>query len=632
MDKVVRQGIMLKKLLLPSIFILLAYGFWISPDFKVIAAGIAVFLFGMLCLEQGFKVFTGGILEQLLNRTTRTRTGSFSFGLISTAFLQSSSLVSVITLSFLSTGLITLIQGTGILFGANLGSTFGTWLVATLGLKVKISTYAMPLLVFGTLLQLQKNRQLKGCGFAILGLGFLILGIHYVKEGFETFSNGSGLLAAYSDEGHILAFVLAGMVLTVLMQSSHALLVLTIAALASGQLGYEAALAMCIGSNIGTTATTFLGSISAGSDGKRLAFAHLVFKMVATVIILPLLPLFILLNDELAALLGIAATDYTLKLALFHTLFNLLGAALLMPFLPQLVNKLQRMFLTKEEGNTLPLSMPDGQAERAVYLTEAAQNHPEAALKALQQECARLYRNTVTLICFGIYLNSEQLLKSRDLVALTSDRVPPWPDWGINKLYKRHIKGIYNDILEYSSVMEGELDRHQSSELFATKLACRNFIEAVKDLKHLNNNMARHIHSDNALVREQYNRLRRRIAVTVKEIQIISDNGPEEVIASTDQLKLRLHQQDLLTSGELDRLIQSGEVDSFVASSLINDNGYVHTICNSLIDGAVIVMLGGNADIMRLDDDEPSPTFDQFESPEPRKKSRSGFTIINGRR
>lgn len=623
---------MLIKLLLPPIFILLAYSFWISPDFKIIAAGIAIFLFGMFCLEQGFKVFTGGILEQLLNRVTRTRTGSFSVGLFSTALLQSSSLVSVITLSFLSTELITLIQGTGILFGANLGSTFGTWLVAALGLKVKISAYAMPLLVFGMLLQLQKNRQLKGCGFAILGAGFLILGIHYVKEGFETFTGSGELSVAFSEEVPVLLFVLAGMVLTVLMQSSHAMLVLTIAALASGQLGYEAALAMCIGANIGTTSTTCLGAISAGSDGKRLAFAHLVFKMVATFIILPLLPMFVFLNDELAAVLGIAANNYMLKLALFHTLFNLLGAVILMPFLPQLVNRLQKMFLTREEGNTLPLSMPDGQTERAIYLTDAARNHPEATLKALQQECARLYRNTVTLICFGIYLNREQLLKSQDLAALTSDRVPPWPDWDINKLYKRHIKGIYNDILEYSSVMEGEQGRHQSSKLFATRLACRNFVEAVKALKHLNRNMAQHIHSSNSLVREQYNRLRQRIAVTVKDIQAISDNGPEEVIANTDQIKLLLHQQDLLISGELDRLLQSGEVDSFVASSLINDNRYVHTICNSLIDGAVIVMLGGNADIMHLDYDDHGPSFDQFEASQPRDKSRSRLVVINGRR
>ncbi|MCK5894626.1 MAG: Na/Pi cotransporter family protein [Endozoicomonadaceae bacterium] len=619
---------MLQKLLLASIFILLTYGFWISPEFKIIAAGIAVFLFGMLCLEKGFKAFTGGMLKKLLNSMTRTRAGSFSFGLLSTTFLQSSSLVSVITLSFLSTELITLFQGIGIIFGANLGSTFGTWIIAALGIKINISTYAMPLLVFGILLQFKKNRQIKGCGFAILGMGFLILGIHYVKEGFTTFSHDGELFSIFNDNNNILFFVLTGTVLTVLIQSCHAFLVLIITALASGQLGYEAALAMCIGSNIGTTTTIFLGAINAGSDSKRLAIANLLFKMLPALIILPLLPLFILLNDELATLLGIALTDYTLKLALFHTLFSLLGALLLMPVLPLIVKTLQTLFISKEEGNTLPLSMPDGQIEHAIYLTEAAKNHPETALKALQQECAHLYHNTVTLICFGIYINGEQLLKSRDLVSLTNGRIPPWPNWSINKLYKRHIKSIYTDILDYSTAMEGELDQHQSAELFATKLACRNFIEAVKDLKHLNNNMACHIHSDNAFIREQYNRLRRRIAVTMKEIQIISDNPPEEAIASTDQLKLRLHQQDLLSSEELERLIQNDKVDSFVASSLINDNGYVHNICNSLIDGAVIVLLGGNLDIMHLDDSLQSPSFDSFDQPKPKKKSRSCFTFI----
>ena len=147
---------MLRKIILPVIFILLAYGFWISPDFKEIAAGVAIFLFGMLSLEEGFKVFTGGVLEKLLKKTTNKVWKSLGFGIVSTSLMQSSSLVSVITISFLSAGLIPLISGVGIIFGANLGTTTGAWLIAGLGLKVKISAYAMPMLVFGIILIFQK--------------------------------------------------------------------------------------------------------------------------------------------------------------------------------------------------------------------------------------------------------------------------------------------------------------------------------------------------------------------------------------------------------------------------------------------------------------------------------------------
>ncbi|MDA9982234.1 Na/Pi symporter, partial [Gammaproteobacteria bacterium] len=109
---------MLKKVLLPSIFIILAYGFWVSPDFKEIAAGVSIFLFGMLFLEEGFKAFTGGVLERLLKNSTNKLWKSLSFGIVTTTIMQSSSLVSVITISFISAGLITLVAGIGIIFGA----------------------------------------------------------------------------------------------------------------------------------------------------------------------------------------------------------------------------------------------------------------------------------------------------------------------------------------------------------------------------------------------------------------------------------------------------------------------------------------------------------------------------------
>ncbi|MDX2503884.1 MAG: Na/Pi symporter, partial [Gammaproteobacteria bacterium] len=136
---------MLRKILLPTICIMLAWGFWVSPHFKTIAAGVSIFLFGMLSLEQGFQVFTGGTLERILQKTTNTLFKSLSFGIVSTTLMQSSSLVSVIAISFLSAGLIDLASGVGIIFGANIGTTTGAWLVAGFGLKVKISAYAMPM-------------------------------------------------------------------------------------------------------------------------------------------------------------------------------------------------------------------------------------------------------------------------------------------------------------------------------------------------------------------------------------------------------------------------------------------------------------------------------------------------------
>ena len=137
---------MIRRIILPVMCAVLIYGFWVSSDFKEIAAGVAIFLFGMLFLEEGFRAFTGGLLEKLLNKTTDKLWKSISFGVVTTTIMQSSSLVSVITISFLSAELIALASGIGIIFGANIGTTTGAWLIAGLGLKVKISAYAMPML------------------------------------------------------------------------------------------------------------------------------------------------------------------------------------------------------------------------------------------------------------------------------------------------------------------------------------------------------------------------------------------------------------------------------------------------------------------------------------------------------
>ena len=284
---------MLRRIFLPVIVVILTYGLWVSGDFSEIAAGVALFLFGMLGMEQGFRLFSGGSLQHLLNHTTDRLWKSLGFGLVSTTLMQSSSLVSVITISFLSAEMISLAQGIGIIFGANLGTTTGAWIVAGFGLKVKISAYAMPMLVFGVLLLMQSSNRIKGAGWILVGIGFLFLGISYMKEGFSAFTATIDL-AQYAMTGvmGLLLFTGIGVLATVVMQSSHATLALTITALAAGQVTYENALALAIGANIGTTITALLGSIGATVGGKRLAVAHLLFNgvtgLVALLLIRPL--------------------------------------------------------------------------------------------------------------------------------------------------------------------------------------------------------------------------------------------------------------------------------------------------------------------------------------------------------
>jgi phosphate:Na+ symporter len=148
---------MIRKIFFIAVLVAFAATIIYNPNFEKIAAGVAILLFGMMMLENGFKVFTKGRLQRLLKNATNKLYKSISVGAIVTALIQSSSLVSVITISFISAGLITLSGGIGLVFGANIGTTATAWLVSGFGLKVNIATLSMPMLIFGLLFSFQKK-------------------------------------------------------------------------------------------------------------------------------------------------------------------------------------------------------------------------------------------------------------------------------------------------------------------------------------------------------------------------------------------------------------------------------------------------------------------------------------------
>jgi len=473
---------MLKKILLPTIFFILAYGFWLSEDFKEISAGVAIFMFGMLSLEQGFRNFTGGVLERLINRTTSSHWKSLVFGIVSTTIMQSSSLVSVITISFLSAGLLTLVAGIGIIFGANLGTTTGAWLIAGFGLKVNIAAYAMPMLVFGVLLIFQKAKNLNGFGYILVGLGFLFLGIHYMKEGFEAF-RGTINLAEYAVKGYpgLFLFTLIGAFATVVMQSSHATLVLIITALAAQQITYENALALAIGANIGTTITAILGAISANAQGRRLAGAHLMFNLVTGLIAILFVHKLIYAVDEISLLSGIRENDFTLKLAIFHTLFNLIGVLVMTPLIRPLVNLLERTIKEKKS-----------EIDQPKYLTDSAIDFPETAVKAVLQESLHVYDNAQGILIHALGFRRPEVLSTLDLMEV-AEAQKKLTMLDIDAAYERSIKGLYSEIIAFISRVDFSWQMEQSADLHHLREANQHMVEAIKDVKHLQKNMIRFI-------------------------------------------------------------------------------------------------------------------------------------------
>ncbi len=592
---------MIRKILLPTICIVLGWGFWVSPDFKVISAGVAIFLFGMLSLENGFKVFTGGTLDTILKKTTDKRWKSLAFGVISTSVMQSSSLVSVITISFLSAGLLGLSEGVGIIFGANLGTTTGAWLVAGFGLKVKISAYAMPMLVFGTLLIFQKSNTMKGAGYVLAGLGFLFLGIHYMKEGFDTFKDTLDLTQfAVSGFSGLLLYALIGMAATVIMQSSHATLVLTITALSINQISYENALALAIGANIGTTITAIIGSLSSNEQGRRLAGAHLVFNLVTGLIAISLLQQMLWLVDWVSQHVGIRNDDYTLKLAVFHTLFNLVGILAMLPFLDRLVSFLNRIIPT-----------PKTTRLKAHFLNESTIAYADTATEAVRNETLHMWTNTLDVIAHGLRLPTDKILDTGiDINTLVHD-LPVRKEVDIDRYYDLNIKGLYSDIISYISRASFSWEMEQSGEIHWLRKANQDMVDAIKDIKHLQKNLLRYANSQNAVIKTQYDQLRIQIATLLRDLESIrraeSDDLPSLMI---DQLKLdsdsRYSQQNL----QINQFIRERKISAEVATSLMNDQAYVHNVSRKLIEMGQTLFVKQNKElssaekIVQLDDNE----------------------------
>jgi phosphate:Na+ symporter len=598
---------MLKKTVLPTIFVILAYGFWLSDDFREISAGIAIFMFGMLSLEQGFRTFTGGMLERLINRTTSSRWRSLTLGIVATSIMQSSSLVSVITISFLSAGLLTLVAGIGIIFGANLGTTTGAWLIAGFGLKVNIAAYAMPILVFGVLLLFQKAKNLSGLGYILLGLGFLFLGIHYMKEGFEAFKETLDL-AEYAVRGYpgLLLFTLIGALATFVMQSSHATLVLIITALAAQQISYENALALAIGANIGTTITALLGAISANAQGRRLAGAHLLFNLVTALIAILFIHQLSAAVDEISRLSGIRDDDYTLKLAVFHTLFNLVGVLVMTPLMGPLVALLNRTIKEKKP-----------EIDQPKYLTDSAIDFPETAVKAVLQESLHVYDNAQGILIHALGFRRPEVLSTLNLLELAEAQTK-LTRLDIDAAYERSIKGLYSEIVAFISRADFSWQMEQSADLHHLREANQQVVEAIKDAKHLQKNMVRFINSGNRPMRQAYDQLRSQLAVIIRKLEEIRlTDTSDTAILSLDALKLMIKQTHEAFYLSLIEMIRNHRIMPEMGTSLMNDSNYSYSIAMNLVRAAQTLFVSGPRDLAQavrtiaLDDNELQAVSDQ---------------------
>jgi len=572
---------MLRKTIYPLILMGLAYLLFINNDAKVIITGIAIFLIGMIFMEDGFKLFSGGILEKVLSKVTNNIPKAIFTGFISTSIIQSSSLISVIVISFLSAGLISLSGAIGVIFGSNIGSTTTAWIVSSFGMEIKIAAFAFPMIIFGVIFQFSKDKTYKGLGNVLLGLGFVFLGISYMKDGFDTLKNGIDL-SQFAMEGSlgILVYILIGIVATVVIQSSAATMALIITALMTNQILYINALELAIGANIGTTVTAVVAAISSNANGKRLAVAHFIFNIITAIIAIVFLYQLSDMVDFLSTKIGISEDNYAMKLALFHTVFNVIGVLVVSPFTYKLKTFLQTLFKNEKTSILKPL-----------YLDNIVITMPDAAIKAIKNETIHLYDNSVEVISHALYLHRHNYLGSEDISSVVKNSNTQI-NIDINDFYTNKIKSLYGEIIHFSILAQDNMDEDYKNKIYACKLASRDIVEAIKDIRDLHKNISIYLKSENKYIKEEYNNLRINIAKTINVINDLRVKQDDmDVLASLEVRKEDIKHLDDLRNSKIDTLIRKNKINTAMATSLINDSNYAYNISKNLIQVATILWI-----------------------------------------
>ncbi len=576
-------------LLLGAMFLLGLY-----PDISTILGGVALFLIGMEYMEGGFRSFSGSILEKVLEKFTNTTPKAITTGFFTTAIVQSSSLISIVIISFLSAELISLTSAVGVIFGSNIGTTTTAWLISTFGLKIKISVYAMPMIIIGiSIPMLLKESSWRGIASILIGLGIIFLGIGYMKEGFETLKEGIDL-AQYAMSGYmgIFIYVLVGSIATVVIQSSSATMAIIITALATGQIDYANALALTIGANLGTTVTAILASLKSNENGKRLAVAHFIFNITTGVIAIVFIYQLAELVDYLAVIVGIGGEDYTLKLALFHTIFNVIGVLAVSPFIGILVKFLNSIFIPQKANKG-----------KTKYLDDSVLALPSTALSAIIMETKHLYDNAFDIITRGLNLKKNNILSSMDLDDAVKDLYTS-SSIDIDNFYNYWIKGLYGEIIDFSTKAQANMPPEYIEELYKLKLANRDIVEAIKGTKHLQKNLLKYTSGRNRYIREQYSDIRKGLAELLRSINTIAMTDEEDVIILLlSKAKIHAERYDVITNGTLDRLIRKGLITNQMATSLMNDSDYAYRISKNLIEMAEVLFIDIDSDLKKLHED-----------------------------
>ena len=331
-----------------------------------LVGSLALFLFGMKTMSEGLEKFAGDRLRSILAAMTKNRVMGVLTGILITALIQSSSATTVMVVSFVNAGLMTLVQSIGVIMGANIGTTVTAWIISAVGFKVNIAAFAIPLLAIGMPLIFSGKGNRKSIGEFIFGFSFLFMGLSFLQDAATEMNIGdmvAGMLAHVPQDSFftIILFVIVGALVTMIVQASAATMAITLMLFGMNipGFGFEQAAALAMGQNIGTTITAFMASLTANTQARRAALAHMFFNVFGVVVFLIVFyPACDAVSWVVENCLG--GGNDLFKLSAFHTAFNIINTLLLIGFVKQIEMLVCRVLPMKAQDEDYRLRFISG--------------------------------------------------------------------------------------------------------------------------------------------------------------------------------------------------------------------------------------------------------------------------------
>ena len=378
---------------------------------------LGMFLYGMNMMSSGLQKAAGDGLRRFVASMTSNPLKGVTTGLGVTAVIQSSSATTVMVVSFVNAGILTLTQAIGVIMGANIGTTFTAWIISLFGFSADISILAVPLMAIGFAMSLSKKGKTRDISEIIVGFSLLFLGLSFMKNSVPNLETNPEVLSfIQSWGGHgvwsVLLFILVGTTLTLVLQSSSATVALTLVFLNMGWIQFDMAAAMVLGENIGTTITANIAAAVGNTNAKRAALAHTVFNVFGVIWAVCFFRYFLALIQWLIGIVGLGGSAQTplYSISMLHTVFNLINTGILIWFIP-VIEKIVKTAIKDKSSGEIP--------EKLVYINAGLISAPELALTEASKE----------VVHFGKVMQRDlEYIRSAVEASDSEEKFQPWRD------------------------------------------------------------------------------------------------------------------------------------------------------------------------------------------------------------